>query len=319
MHKYRHLCILLLYSRAMTISVAVSGASGYAGGEVLRLLAGHPDVTIGAITAHSNAGSRLGELQPHLHGLASRILEDTTVENLAGHDVVFLALPHGASAEIAAQLPAGTAGHRRRRRPPAGGRGRLGEVLRLAARRHLALRPARASRPARGPPRRQADRRPRLLPDVGPARPHPGLQQPPAAGGRRRHRFRLRHLRGRQGRQGQPDRRRGHGLHEPLRRGRRTPAHPGDRTGTLQGPERPGHRLLHAHAGPHEPGHPHHRDGEGARPVSPPRNCATPGAKPTTTSRSCTCCRKAAGPPPSPCRDRTTRSCSWRWTSTPAA
>jgi N-acetyl-gamma-glutamyl-phosphate reductase len=92
----------------MTISVAVSGASGYAGGEVLRLLAGHPDVTIGAITAHSNAGSRLGELQPHLHGLSSRILEDTTVENLSGHDVVFLALPHGASAEIAAQLPEGT-------------------------------------------------------------------------------------------------------------------------------------------------------------------------------------------------------------------
>lgn len=92
----------------MNISVAVSGASGYAGGEVLRLLAGHPDVTIGAITAHSNAGSRLGELQPHLHGLASRLLEDTTVDNLSGHDVVFLALPHGASAEIAAQLPAGT-------------------------------------------------------------------------------------------------------------------------------------------------------------------------------------------------------------------
>ncbi|MGX5717568.1 N-acetyl-gamma-glutamyl-phosphate reductase [Arthrobacter sp. MAHUQ-56] len=92
----------------MTISVAVSGASGYAGGEVLRLLAGHPGVTIGAITAHSNAGSRLGELQPHLHGLASRILEDTTVENLSGHDVVFLALPHGASAEIAARLPEGT-------------------------------------------------------------------------------------------------------------------------------------------------------------------------------------------------------------------
>ncbi|MBP3036938.1 N-acetyl-gamma-glutamyl-phosphate reductase [Arthrobacter sp. zg-ZUI100] len=88
----------------MTISVAVSGASGYAGGEVLRLLTGHPDVTIGAITAHSNAGSRLGELQPHLHALADRVLVDTTVENLAGHDVVFLALPHGASAAIAAQL-----------------------------------------------------------------------------------------------------------------------------------------------------------------------------------------------------------------------
>lgn len=92
----------------MTISVAVSGASGYAGGEVLRLLSAHPDVTIGAITAHSNAGSRLGELQPHLHGLADRILEDTTVENLSGHDVVFLALPHGTSARIAAQLPEGT-------------------------------------------------------------------------------------------------------------------------------------------------------------------------------------------------------------------
>lgn len=88
----------------MTISVAVSGASGYAGGEVLRLLAGHPDVSIGAITAHSNAGERLGSLAPHLHAYADRVLVDTTVENLAGHDVVFLALPHGASAAIAAQL-----------------------------------------------------------------------------------------------------------------------------------------------------------------------------------------------------------------------
>ncbi|KAD3515444.1 N-acetyl-gamma-glutamyl-phosphate reductase [Arthrobacter yangruifuii] len=92
----------------MTISVAVSGASGYAGGEVLRLLAGHPEVSVGAITAHSNAGARLGELQPHLHSLADRVLVDTTVENLAGHDVVFLALPHGASAGIAAQLDPGT-------------------------------------------------------------------------------------------------------------------------------------------------------------------------------------------------------------------
>ncbi|SEC31383.1 N-acetyl-gamma-glutamyl-phosphate reductase [Arthrobacter woluwensis] len=92
----------------MSISVAVSGASGYAGGEVLRLLATHPGVTIGAITAHSNAGARLGSVQPQLHTLGDRILEETSVENLAGHDVVFLALPHGASAEIAAQLPEGT-------------------------------------------------------------------------------------------------------------------------------------------------------------------------------------------------------------------
>lgn len=89
----------------MTISVAVSGASGYAGGEVLRLLTNHPNVSIGAITAHSNAGQRLGDVAPHLHSLADRVLVETTVENLAGHDVVFLALPHGASAAIAAQLP----------------------------------------------------------------------------------------------------------------------------------------------------------------------------------------------------------------------
>ena len=89
----------------MSISVAVSGASGYAGGEVLRLLSTHPDVTIGAIAAHSSAGSRLGEVQPHLHSLADRIIEETNTDNLTGHDVVFLALPHGASAEVAAQLP----------------------------------------------------------------------------------------------------------------------------------------------------------------------------------------------------------------------
>ncbi len=85
--------------------VAVAGASGYAGGEVLRLLLGHPDVEIGAITAGSNAGEALGALQPHLVPLADRILEETTVEVLSGHDVVFLGLPHGQSAPIAQALP----------------------------------------------------------------------------------------------------------------------------------------------------------------------------------------------------------------------
>ncbi|GAA1133528.1 N-acetyl-gamma-glutamyl-phosphate reductase [Citricoccus alkalitolerans] len=88
----------------MSLTVAVSGASGYAGGEVLRLLLAHPEVEIGAITAHSNAGERLGSLQPHLHALADRVLQETTAEVLAGHDVVFLALPHGASGAIAAEL-----------------------------------------------------------------------------------------------------------------------------------------------------------------------------------------------------------------------
>jgi N-acetyl-gamma-glutamyl-phosphate reductase len=86
-------------------SVAVAGASGYAGGEVLRLLLGHPDVEIGAVTAGTNAGETLGSLAPHLVPLADRVLEETSLEVLSGHDVVFLALPHGQSATIARALP----------------------------------------------------------------------------------------------------------------------------------------------------------------------------------------------------------------------
>lgn len=90
-------------------SVAVAGASGYAGGEILRLLLGHPAyvdgrLTIGALTAAASAGSPLTEHHPHLLPLDDRILEPTSVDALAGHDVVFLALPHGHSAELAEQL-----------------------------------------------------------------------------------------------------------------------------------------------------------------------------------------------------------------------
>jgi N-acetyl-gamma-glutamyl-phosphate reductase len=89
----------------MSTRVAVAGASGYAGGELLRLLLAHPDVEIGALTAGSNAGEPLGPLQPHLVPLADRVLEETSAETLSGHDVVFLALPHGRSGPIAAALP----------------------------------------------------------------------------------------------------------------------------------------------------------------------------------------------------------------------
>lgn len=91
------------------LRVAVAGASGYAGGEILRLLLGHPAyaegrISIGAVTAAASAGSMLGEHHPHLTPLAARVVEPTDVGVLAGHDVVFLALPHGHSAALAAEL-----------------------------------------------------------------------------------------------------------------------------------------------------------------------------------------------------------------------
>lgn len=89
----------------MSVTVAVAGASGYAGGEVLRLLLAHPEVEIGAVTAHRNAGDPLGAHHPHLRPLADRVLAPTEPDVLEGHDVVVLALPHGASGAIAAALP----------------------------------------------------------------------------------------------------------------------------------------------------------------------------------------------------------------------
>ncbi|MDN3495622.1 N-acetyl-gamma-glutamyl-phosphate reductase [Planococcus sp. APC 4015] len=88
----------------MTYSVAVSGASGYAGGEILRILAAHPDVEIRTVTAHSNAGQPLIQHQPHLRSLAHLTLQETTADVLAGHDVVFLALPHGQSGRFTEAL-----------------------------------------------------------------------------------------------------------------------------------------------------------------------------------------------------------------------
>lgn len=94
---------------SMTIRVAVAGASGYAGGEFLRLLLDHPAVVsgemeIGALTAGSNAGQSVAEHHPHLMPLSGRLFEETTTDVLAGHDVVVLGLPHGYSAELAGQL-----------------------------------------------------------------------------------------------------------------------------------------------------------------------------------------------------------------------
>jgi N-acetyl-gamma-glutamyl-phosphate reductase len=89
----------------MGARVAVAGASGYAGGEVLRLLAGHPDLDIVAATAHSQAGAPLVSVHPQLLSLADLTLAATESAVLADADLVFLALPHGESAALAAELP----------------------------------------------------------------------------------------------------------------------------------------------------------------------------------------------------------------------
>src|SRR2546421_3586 len=162
----------------MGTTVAVAGASGYAGGELLRLLAAHPDLDIGPVTGRGTAGQRLGEVHPHLPALAGRVLEDTEPGVLAGADLVFLALPHGASARGAAALPPGTPPlppRPHRPRPP----------------RSLAVRPARAE-PGR-PRRRHPDRQPRLLPDRrlagarAAARRRPRRPRRPGRGRRQRH------------------------------------------------------------------------------------------------------------------------------------
>ncbi len=89
----------------MGVRVAVAGASGYAGGELLRLVAAHPDLEVVAVTAHANAGQSLGAVHPNLRSLAHLVFGETSPETLADADLIFLALPHGASADLAAHLP----------------------------------------------------------------------------------------------------------------------------------------------------------------------------------------------------------------------
>jgi N-acetyl-gamma-glutamyl-phosphate reductase len=90
----------------MGIRVAVAGASGYAGGELLRLIAGHPEFELVAATAHSQAGTPVARVHPQLTGLDLPLVA-TDAATLSDADLVFLALPHGQSAALADQLPAG--------------------------------------------------------------------------------------------------------------------------------------------------------------------------------------------------------------------
>ncbi|HEX7834749.1 MAG TPA: N-acetyl-gamma-glutamyl-phosphate reductase [Pseudolysinimonas sp.] len=92
-------------SSGTPLTVAVAGASGYTGGELLRLLASHPRFEVTVVTANQSAGQQLSAVHPHLVSLAHLVLQETTVDVLSSADVVFLALPHGKSGELTGQLP----------------------------------------------------------------------------------------------------------------------------------------------------------------------------------------------------------------------
>jgi N-acetyl-gamma-glutamyl-phosphate reductase len=87
-------------------TIAVAGASGYAGGELLRLVLGHPGLGLGAVAARTAAGRPVTALHPQLPQLAGQVFAATEPGPLAEADLLFLALPHGESAALVAQLPA---------------------------------------------------------------------------------------------------------------------------------------------------------------------------------------------------------------------
>lgn len=85
-------------------SVAVAGASGNAGGELLRLIALHPQLELKTVTASSQVGERVAHLHPQVPDYADLEFAPTSPESLGGHEIVFLALPHAKSGEVAAWL-----------------------------------------------------------------------------------------------------------------------------------------------------------------------------------------------------------------------
>ena len=88
----------------MGYRVAIAGASGYAGGELLRLVSSHPELDVACVTAHGQVGSRVADVHPNLRSVAELTYRETTAEALADADLVFLALPHGAAADLVAGL-----------------------------------------------------------------------------------------------------------------------------------------------------------------------------------------------------------------------
>ena len=88
------------------MKIGVVGASGYAGGELLRILSTHPSFSIEAVSAHSNAGELITSLHPHLSSFNEQRFSEFSAELFAACDLVFLALPHGESATAVKEISA---------------------------------------------------------------------------------------------------------------------------------------------------------------------------------------------------------------------
>ena len=237
-----------IVSTAQTWTVGVTGATGYAGGEVCRLLAGHPNLRLAGVHANSSAGRRLGELQPHLLPYADMVVQPSDPASLAGYDVVVLALPHGESAAVAAQLPADTlvidcgADHRLHD-PAAWARWYGGEhagswpygLPELPGQREKLAGARRIAVPGCYPTSVTLALAPALA--AGLIEPEVVVVAASGTSGA-----------GQVG-QAAPARQRGHGLGQRLRRRRGAPAHAGDDPEPVAGRRRPGERQLHPDAG----------------------------------------------------------------------
>ena len=280
-----------MHNAAVT-SVAVAGASGYAGGEILRLLLGHPayadgGLTLGALTAAGNAGSTIGEHHPHLLPIAQRTLESTDADTLSGHDVVFLALPHGHSAELAEKLGPDTVVI------DCGADFRLTDArdwLRFYGTEYAGSWPYGLPELPGGRDRLRGDdqdRGARLLSDRGVARAGSRRRRRSRGAGRHRRRGQ-RHLRGRACRQGGSAGLRGDRLGARLQRRRGAPAHPGDGPGPARRHRPGGHGVFHPGADSDRPRHPGHL--HRAHLGAAHRRSAPPTRRPTPTSLSSTCC-----------------------------
>ncbi len=286
----------------MGTRAAVAGASGYAGGELLRLVTGHPDLEIGPVTGGASAGRPVTDVHPHLPRLAGHSFAATTAVSLSAADLVFLALPAGKSAALAAQLPASLKvvdlGPDFRLADPAA----WGSFYQVPHAGPVALRPARAARSARANPVRQPGRRAGLLRHGGDPRPGAAAGRGPGRAVRHRDRGCLGRLRrGAVGQAGTARQRGdGRGLRLPGRR--RAPAHARDRAGAPPGRGTGGGPgLLHAAAGPDAARHPGHLH----RPAGPRRHRrSAPGCRRQRLRRRAVRAPAARGPLADHRRDR---------------